>query len=128
MLFAQMDVLDGKDLYTDWFDFKQTEPLNSNFELYDVNNKNFVINSGSFFILLGGILVFTLAKYFCNKLMVCFSQYSFARSIGLRVYKKSYYGDFKSAGLKLLMESYFDIAMCTLLNVLAFLERKNGAI
>jgi hypothetical protein len=122
MLFAQMDVLDGKEFYTKWFSFKKTAPLNSNFELFDIRNKNFIINSGSYFIIFVGVGMFTIVKFLINKIAVRFAKYETARIIGMKVFSHSKWKDFKMAGLKLFMESYFDLGMCSLLNMFAFVE------
>ena len=60
-VFAQMDILDGKGFYSEWFDFKHTEPLNDNYELMDIEDKNFILNSGSYFILIAIIVTYNIA-------------------------------------------------------------------
>ena len=50
MTFASTDILDAKDLWLHFFNFKDTKPLNDNFALFDIVSKNFVVNSGSYFI------------------------------------------------------------------------------
>ena len=123
MLFAQMDILDGKEFYEKWFNFKETEPLNSNYELFDVNNKNFIINSGSYFPIFAGIALYEIVMSAINYLAVKCSGWYWARKVGMSVYSKSYWKNFKDGGIKLFIESYFDLAMCSLLGVLAFLEK-----
>lgn len=65
-------------------------------------------------------------KFLVNKIAVYFAKYEFCRLIGMRVYSESLWQDFKIGGLKLFIESYFDLAMCSLLNVLAFFEKRGG--
>ena len=44
MNFAQMDVLDGQNLYSKLFEFKETPPLNDNYDMFDIGDKNFIMN------------------------------------------------------------------------------------
>ena len=72
MKFAQVDVFDGAGYYEDWFVFVETSPVNSNFEEMSMGDRNFVNNSGSYFIMGFFItvyyLVLTILNYF-GKLM-----------------------------------------------------------
>ena len=56
-----MDILDGKGFYNEWFVFKDTGPLNDNFELMDIQDMNFINNSGSYFIIIFLIAAFNIA-------------------------------------------------------------------
>jgi len=49
-----MDIFDGAGLYAIMFEFKSTSALNQNYELMDIENKNFLLNSGSYFIIMVG--------------------------------------------------------------------------
>ena len=60
---AQLDVFDGKDLYRSWFDMNEAPPLNERFEMMDISGKNFLLNSGSIFIFLGGIFAYNLILF-----------------------------------------------------------------
>ena len=51
ILFANMDVFSGEDLYKEKFNFKETDPLNERFETMGMDSQNFIKNSGSYFIL-----------------------------------------------------------------------------
>jgi hypothetical protein len=66
MMFAQMDVMDGAGIFENLFVFKDTDPLNPNFELFGMGDKNFMMNSGSFFIFQLGIVLFKMASIFFN--------------------------------------------------------------
>ena len=125
MLFASMDVLDGGGFYEDWFVFLETPPLNQNFELFGVGDMNFVMNSGSYFILGAGIFIFTISRFILNKIATKFAQYPFFRKVGMKFYRSSYKKEITHAQLKLFMESYFDLAMCAMLNFLSFYTNKN---
>ena len=89
-------------------------------------NKNFILNSGSYFILWAIMTLFTLVKFIINKIAVYFARNPLARKLGIYIYSDSYWNEFKDGAMKLLMESYFDLAMCSLLNVLAFFEKVDG--
>ena len=50
-VFANMDVLSGEQFFEDTMIFKETGPLNDKFDLFDISNKNFYMNSGSYLIM-----------------------------------------------------------------------------
>ena len=81
---------------------------------------NFIMNSGSYFILGVGIFIFALARYLLNKIAVRFARHAFCRKVGIMFYRKSYKREITNAHLKLFMESYFDLAFCALMNFLSF--------
>jgi hypothetical protein len=60
MMFAQMDVLDGGRFYSLMFEFKETGSLNDNYDLIGIEDKNFIMNSGSYFII---ILIIVLLRF-----------------------------------------------------------------
>lgn len=68
-----MDVLDGQNLYSLLFDFTYTAPLNDMFEHMDMGDKNFIMNSGSYFIIIFISGMYFLAKKMMNKLAVKYS-------------------------------------------------------
>jgi hypothetical protein len=49
--FAQMDVFHAEQIYENTFDFEPTTPLNDRFDQFGTSTKNFVMNSGSYFIM-----------------------------------------------------------------------------
>ena len=51
VLFAQMDLLDGGAMFERMFNFKDTDPLNENFAFFQIPDRNFVLNSGSYFVI-----------------------------------------------------------------------------
>ena len=69
-----MDILDGQNMYGDIFDFKHTEPLNEYYELLDLGDKNFMMNSGSYFILLFIILFYYSIRKVLNKLAIKYAE------------------------------------------------------
>lgn len=85
--FANMDILDGKELYQKWFTFKETPALNDNFEMYDMENQNFLINTGSYFIIFAGMIACDILKFLLNKAAVKCARYRNARRIGMQMYE-----------------------------------------
>lgn len=65
-----MDVLDGKEFYTEWFTFKPTEALNDKFEMMDIENKNFIYNSGSYLIIMVIIISYNIIYTILNFIAV----------------------------------------------------------
>ena len=57
-----------------------------------------------------------------NAVALRFAHNKNARLVGIRVYCPSYLHDMTQASLKLFLESYFDLAICSLLNLMAFIE------
>jgi len=55
-----MDILDGRGFYEEWFTFKPTTALNDNYELMDIGTKNFMLNSGSYFIIIFLLVVYNI--------------------------------------------------------------------
>ena len=117
-----MDILDGQGFYTEWFKFRETTPHSEMFEMMDIENKNFVINSGSFFIIVVGIWLWEIDKAIINTVAKVFARYKWARKIGLWAYEKSHLKLLWAACRKLFIESYFDLSMCVMLSLLSFLE------
>ena len=60
-----MDVLSGESFYEENFEFKETDPLNERFETMGMDSQNFIMNSGSYFILL--ILIY--AQFYIKRLI-----------------------------------------------------------
>ena len=122
-----MDVFDGQNYYSQMFNFEETPPLNSNFEFMGVGDKNFVMNSGSYFIFMVGLVLGEYISYLINMTAVRFSQYKIARTIGQYSYNKSYKNSVWDGMLKMFLECYFDLALCAVLGMHAFIETKHEA-
>jgi hypothetical protein len=90
---AQMDVLDGAGLYQEVFEFKQTAYLTPNYELFGISNKNFIMNSGSYFLLFISFFVINILMYITNKVAVYCAHRPFCRKIGIKVYSSQYRED-----------------------------------
>lgn len=126
---GQIDIFDGKEYYQTIFEVKETTSLNSNFELFDIEGKNFLINSGSYFIFFGFVIVFNLIEGILNIFAKVFSKQRCCRKIGMKVWSKSQTLDIVNELFKLFIESYFDIAICIMLHNLSMVEKdKYGQI
>ena len=82
-----------------------------------------MMNSGSFFIILAGIIILKMISYLINKIAVLFARCKLARLVGIRVFSPTILIDLKNEMFKIILESYFDLALCSLLNILAFFEK-----
>jgi hypothetical protein len=60
-------------------------------------------------------------KVILLKICVRLSRYSLFRKVGMMI-GHSDYSQIKEATLRLLMESYFDLSICTFINLIAFYE------
>jgi ABC-type sulfate transport system permease component len=92
------------------------------FELLDIGDKNFIMNSGSYFVIIFIMLVYYLLVWILNLLAVHFKKSKTWREIGIWLYEKSFVHSFKQACFKLFIESYFDLAMCAAMGFLSFIE------
>jgi hypothetical protein len=62
---AQADILDGEWIYNLFFTFLETRSLTKRYEDFGMG-MNFLLNSGSFFIIVMGVLVFGVFKRILN--------------------------------------------------------------
>lgn len=85
-IIAALDLLDAAGYYEEWFSFKETSSLNQNFELYGMTDKNFVLNSGSYFVFQGSVLFFVFGKAAINKLAVANARSKWWRKVGMKNY------------------------------------------
>ena len=109
MLFAQADVFDGSGLYSEWFEFRETESPNQNYLLLGIDSSNFIINSGSFFILMTQIVCFGVIKQIWNAMATRCPKNRWIRIISIKV--GSHQTFYRLPLLKLMLESYFDISL-----------------
>ena len=119
---AQFDIFDGQGIYNKLFEITDASPLNDNYELLGITGKNFLINSGSFFIFLIGIILFRTIQKSIDFLARCCAHRSTFRKIGVAVHSKSTLKDILLGLFKLFIESYFDLTMCVALHNLSLGE------
>ena len=83
-----------------------------------------MMNSGSFLIMQVLIFLWFYGKQVLLKICIMLSRFSIFRTIGMKLGKYDPKG-LKEATLRLFLESYFDIAIGSCANLIAFLECKN---
>ena len=115
-----MDVLSGEEIYKKIFKFWPTEPLSAKFEELDYGDLNYVMNSGSILIMLMLVLLEPIGRFIINKISLWLSRFRIARRTGVYFYQADTKNHLRRALLRLAMECYFELAMCTFLNLEAF--------
>ena len=74
-----MDIFSGEAFYNAYFNLKETDPLNSNFERYGYDSKSYFLNSGSVFLFEGMVFGLFLSKYLINKIAIKYAKHPWAR-------------------------------------------------
>ena len=110
-----MDIFSAEELFSK-LEMAETQPYTAKLEEVGFETMNFLINSGSFFVfLLLGVL-----EYFGRKVLVfiCtrFARYKFFRRVGLLVDKPT----LGATLIRLAMQTYIDILICSLLQMIQF--------
>jgi hypothetical protein len=113
--YANIDIIDGSQLYENIFIFFPTSPLNDNFEAFGIENKNLLMQSGSYFIFLISLFTFMYLKIIINKVSVCNYQSKCFRTLGIQVFEPKMLTVLKLQVIKLFMESYFGICFFVVL-------------
>ena len=122
VVLANMDIMDGEGYYEDHLTFKETKSIGVKWEFFGIENSNFILNSGSYFVIIVGIWLYDFAFFAINKLCVAFRKLPLARRVGSFVYRDNYCSSSWESMLKLFLECYFDVVICTLINVTAFIR------
>jgi len=117
IIVANLDVMGGEDWYEANLRFAETAPLN---QLFGMGDKNFMMNSGSYFL----IQILMAAEFFTKKIVSKFSRrYAESaawRKIGMYFSQENENTRLKNAYLKLFLEAYFDTCFCVFLGLIAF--------
>ena len=85
-----------------------------------------VYNSGSYFLIQISITVWVVFKFTVNFLAKKMNKLHYARRAGIWAYEDNYPKAFGSSSVKLFMESYFDLVICTMINVLALCQAETS--
>jgi hypothetical protein len=93
MKFAQVDILDAYWIYDIVFDFKPTESFTPNFEMFGIDDKNFIRNSGSYFVFFFGFIIVNLSLILINRIAIYCAKRQKCRKLGIKVFSKSYIKD-----------------------------------
>jgi len=104
------------------FSFTETPPYTESIEAMGFETMNLMLNSGSFFVILVGVLVWMSIKFVINEICKRFYKHKRARDIGVWCYESSYSGQVKQGSYKLFLESYFDLTMCQILAICGFVR------
>lgn len=125
ILFANMDILKGEEIYGEHLTFKDLGPLNDAFDFFGVGDQNMINNSGSYFLIQIGLLAFMVFKCFVNQLAIRMSKFFYARKVGIWAYEDAYFSNLSGNSVKLFMESYFDLMFCNSLGIRTLVSCKN---
>ena len=120
-----MDVFNGEDYFEKIFNFKETAAIGEKWAFFGMDNSNFVMNSGSYFVIQGGLVVYMIVFFSLNRVCSWNAKNLTARKIGMFVYEDNYWTGLINGSIKLFLESYFDLVICTSINVTAFVRSKN---
>lgn len=118
--FAMMDVLQGRLFYKNTLRFKDDTPFNGTFAFFGFYDSNMINHSSSYFLIQASIVCYIVFKILLNKLAKMLNKNYYARLIGIWAHEDSYSSMFGIASSKLFMESYFELLIFTIINVLSF--------
>jgi hypothetical protein len=120
-----MDICNGEGFYEELFSFKETAAVGEKWAFFGMGDANFINNSGSYFVLQLGIMLYMLFFYLVNKACVLNAKSVVARKVGMFVHEDDYWDSFVDGSVKLFLESYFDLVICTAINISSFFRSKN---
>jgi len=86
-----MDIFNGEGYYEELLSFKETAAIGEKWAFFGIDNSNFILNSGSYFVIEGGLLIYILVLYLINELCVLFRKSLVARKIGMFVHIDGYW-------------------------------------
>jgi hypothetical protein len=123
IMFSSLDIFSGEKLYELIFEFREDEPLNEKFDQLDMGGKNFLMNSGSFFIMATLIVWTFYLKRFINFICSKLARFKIARIVGMYFHpEREQESVMYQAALKLFLESYFDLNIAIFLSCWDFYE------
>ena len=102
-----MDVFSAEDYYKEYLEFNYAQPVNDKFKLIGVESLNFLVNSGSFYVIMAGLIFISQMKRIIHWMALKFSRVSIIRSIAIHFDTQ----DSKMMGgmTRLFLEGYFDM-------------------
>ena len=126
ILFANMDILDGEEIYREKMIMKATDAYDDNYDRFGIGDQNFIYNSGSYFVIQFGIITYFLLRSLLNSIAKTYNWIPWCRKMGIKSYENSYTWKTKQGSLKLFLEGYFDLMLCSLLQIIAiYTSREN---
>ena len=84
-MFASMDIFSGEDFYEKHFTFKETGPINDRFAEFGIEDKNFIMNSGSYLIMQLLLIAWHFARKYLHKLGVKYAKFPIFRRLGMMI-------------------------------------------
>jgi hypothetical protein len=126
VVFAQMDIFSGEALYEAYLTFKETKPPSEQFAFFQIGDSNFMMNSGSYFVIQASLVFYYLFAFIVNKICAYSAKSPVARKVGMFLYEENYWRELVKATYKLFLESYFDLVMCVMLNTFVFFKMSEG--
>ena len=109
--------------YEEYLEFADTVPLNNKFEFFGTDNKIFTSNTGSLYAVIALIYADALFRYIINYICMRWPHKKYPRAVGVHFYV--YDGSTKSAITRIMLEGYFDIAFCAMLNTLGYYDQRD---
>ena len=120
-----MDIFSGEAFYEKVLTFVDTPPVSEYFAFMGVGDSNFIMNSGSYFVIVGALFAYYLARTLANRLARCCARNRFARMLGMAAYSPNYSSELAGSLYKLFLESYLDLVVCSLVNLHAFIRMRD---
>ena len=74
-----MDIFSGEEYFEMWFIFKETMAIGEKWAFFGMDNSNFIMNSGSYFVINIGLLIYFVAFWFANYIATKYPENSYAR-------------------------------------------------
>lgn len=90
LVFSQLDMLDMEGVYTATLDLLPTTAVSDSFGFYGVENRNFLLNSGSYFALQAAAMGWCLLLWSGNKAAAWMSENYYWRRLGMWAYSPAY--------------------------------------
>lgn len=118
-----LDLLQGPYWYELAFTFRETSPFNENFEVFDVGDMNFLMNSGSLPLLLCLIILSAMVWYLVLQLAKCCYRSHFMRHVG--IVAESNTSVIEPLALSM-TEGYIEVFMPAMLSVISVFSRVDG--
>ena len=67
--------------------FKPTKPVGEKWAFFEIEDSNFLMNSGSYFVIFFGLIFYYLGKYILHKLSVRNASNPYFRKLGIFTYE-----------------------------------------
>ena len=116
----KMDILHGEDILAYFFSPKETPPFSARFEMFGISDQNFMMNTGSFSVIIACILIYYLLREIVSRCMVRCRTKKWARDIGVATHTDYVCSTTLNAIIKLFIESYLENLLALSMGLMAF--------